>query len=302
MSDIISTHCSKWEERSVLSAPCRFLFSVRRPLRGTARRWCIMQFGWLKENIKALPYWIWRHVQNRIFAGHSLLLAGIKGITSSSSSPTHTQISSLRQTIAKRTSVRTEICLARPSTAQPFCRKLNFCKPWAKRRRQKNPLVRQMRESFNLSLNKAGDLQPPYSLLSHLSDSFIVLRESGTSGTMKQRWAKHQTPVTSVHSAQSTHSPSSICLIYHPYCLESNHHQTLSKLCVSDGTLMGVMRHIRPAVLTNNNWDLVGICIKRRLSIKNRLLFFQLSSGRHRHMNSIPNVIFQQYHRDNFPC
>lgn len=71
---------------------------------GTARRRCIMQFGWLKENIKALPYWIWRHVQNRICAGHSLLLAGIKEITSSLSSPTHTQISSVRQALARRMS------------------------------------------------------------------------------------------------------------------------------------------------------------------------------------------------------
>lgn len=63
-----------------------------------------MQFGWLKENIKALPYWIWRHVQNRICAGHSLLLAGIKEITSSLSSPTHTQISSVRQALARRMS------------------------------------------------------------------------------------------------------------------------------------------------------------------------------------------------------
>lgn len=30
------------------------------------RRQCVMQFGWLKENIKALPYWIWQHVQIRI--------------------------------------------------------------------------------------------------------------------------------------------------------------------------------------------------------------------------------------------
>lgn len=46
-----------------------------------------MQFGWLKENIKALAYWIWRHVQIRISLATLFYWLGEKRITSSSCTP-----------------------------------------------------------------------------------------------------------------------------------------------------------------------------------------------------------------------
>lgn len=62
-----------------------------------------------------------------------------------------------------------------------------------------------------------------------------------------------------------------------------------TKRCVSGGTLLGVMRHIRPAVLTNKNWDLVGICIKLMQSIKADFFPLQWSSGKHMNYNSLCN-------------
>lgn len=47
----------------------------------------VMQFGWLKENIEALAYWIWRHVRIRISPATLFYWLGEKGITSSSYTP-----------------------------------------------------------------------------------------------------------------------------------------------------------------------------------------------------------------------
>lgn len=56
--------CPPW---SFQFGPCSWSLSLFWFCRGASqRRQCVMQFGWLKENIKALPDWIWRHVQIRI--------------------------------------------------------------------------------------------------------------------------------------------------------------------------------------------------------------------------------------------
>lgn len=119
--------CLQWDRSRVSCLPPVFfffslLFSLQAAV-GRVGRQCIMQFGWLKENIKALPYWIWQHVQSWILLGHSLLLAGRERITSSSftAPPTPCSRSSPGQTLAKRTPVRTEICLdiLHPATHPP---------------------------------------------------------------------------------------------------------------------------------------------------------------------------------------